>query len=509
MMQRFKSALIAALAGAFIWFALPGFALESQARIVRLSYVEGTVEIDRNIGQGFEKAIVNMPITQGTVLRTGADGRAEVQFENGSTVRLVPDSEVAFEQLKLQDSGAKVSHVVVNSGTAYFHLRHKGHDEFVVAFANRDIVLRKDAEFRVETGNSDVRLAVFKGDVNVEGAGEQVTVKKGDSLTFNRSSGEYSVAKNIQPSEYDKWSKDRDQYEEQYSSSSYVSDYPYYYGRGDLSYYGNYWYMPGYGYLWQPYGIGYGWNPFLNGAWCWYPGFGYTWVSTYPWGWLPYRYGSWVFVPGWGWGWTPGSNWNTWTVVPRVVDPPPSFVKPKPPHNHPQNRTIVVTNPPAPGSQVWRRDSRGRVSSVQPTPLPAQPRGSMTPTGPITSSTEKTGTVVTPATPKAPTPGVKSQPGRSPAMDRPANQGPVMSVPPSSRPGVSAPRPGPVSTPPASASPRSFHRPAVPPAVSRPVGFSVMSSPGVSHGYAPRMGSAGMHGSMGGAFHGGSRPASR
>ena len=34
---------------------------DSKARIVRLSYVSGDVQIDRAQGQGFERAVMNMP----------------------------------------------------------------------------------------------------------------------------------------------------------------------------------------------------------------------------------------------------------------------------------------------------------------------------------------------------------------------------------------------------------------------------------------------------------------
>jgi len=50
-----------------------------------------------------------------------------------------------------------------------------------------------------------------------------------------------------------------------------------------------------------------GWSPFSLGRWCWYPGFGYTWISYEPWGWLPYHYGGWVFDPVFGWAWFPGA----------------------------------------------------------------------------------------------------------------------------------------------------------------------------------------------------------
>src|SRR5580698_9663009 len=80
--------------------ALPAFA-DSQARIVRLSDVQGSVQIDKNTGMGFENAFLNLPITQGTQLRTGDNGRAEIEFEDGSTLRLTPNSSVEFSTLGL------------------------------------------------------------------------------------------------------------------------------------------------------------------------------------------------------------------------------------------------------------------------------------------------------------------------------------------------------------------------------------------------------------------------
>ena len=91
-----------ALAG--VLSALPAMA-ESQVRIVRLSDVKGTVQIDKNSGLGFENAFANLPITQGTQLRTRDNGRAEVEFEDGSTLRIIPNTTVEFDRLGLSDDG--------------------------------------------------------------------------------------------------------------------------------------------------------------------------------------------------------------------------------------------------------------------------------------------------------------------------------------------------------------------------------------------------------------------
>src|ERR1051326_2681256 len=68
---------------------------DSQVRIVRLSSVDGDVQVDRNTGQ-FEKAFLNLPITEGVKAQTGRAGRAEIQFEDGSVVRLAPGAGVAL-----------------------------------------------------------------------------------------------------------------------------------------------------------------------------------------------------------------------------------------------------------------------------------------------------------------------------------------------------------------------------------------------------------------------------
>ena len=77
------------------------FAQDSKARIVRLSFVDGQVQIDRNAGQGWEKAILNMPIIQGSKLSAEQGSHVEVEFEDGSTARLVGPAQVAFPQLTL------------------------------------------------------------------------------------------------------------------------------------------------------------------------------------------------------------------------------------------------------------------------------------------------------------------------------------------------------------------------------------------------------------------------
>ncbi len=324
--------------------ALPAFA-DSQVRIVRLSNVEGSVKVDRNTGEGYENAFLNMPMVEGMKLATKDDGRAEIEFEDGSTLRLTPKSALEFTALALRDSGARVTTLTLRTGQAYVnYVAKQKNDEFKIAFSNEVVPLTREAHLRLDIDASDAVLAVFKGDVQVQSPSGTVDLSKNNSVTFDLlANDKYTIAKNIEEDPYDAWDKQQTKYQQEYTRKGSYKDYPYGYGVSDLNYYGSYYNVPGYGMMWQPYFTGVGWSPFADGAWMFYPGFGYTWVSAYPWGWMPYRYGSWAFVPGYGWMWAPGGFGGGWYTVPRLTNPPNRFPAPRPPQAG--SSTVVVGHP--------------------------------------------------------------------------------------------------------------------------------------------------------------------
>ncbi len=321
--------------------SIPAFA-DSQVRMVRLSDVEGAVQIDRNTGQGFERASVNLPITQGVTLRTGHDGFAIVQFEDGSTLRMTPGTVAGFTELKLRDSGAKASVANLQQGMAYVSYVGTKNDEFAVTFGPQTLKLDKAAHLRLEVDRSQAALAVLKGDVQVDSPSGVAEVGKKQTATFYLAgNGPYSLAKNVADNPYDDWDKQQEDYDQRYAKSSSYTSSPYTYGASDLNYYGNYFNVAGYGMMWQPFFAGAGWNPFMDGTWAFSPGMGYGWASAYPWGWLPYHYGSWMFLPTYGWAWLPGGSWMGLTNAPNVVNPPRGFQPPQVPVN-PSRSLIAV-----------------------------------------------------------------------------------------------------------------------------------------------------------------------
>jgi hypothetical protein len=310
-LSSFSPVLLTAAACA-LW-ALPALA-DSQARIVRLSDVQGSVQINKNTGMGFESAFLNLPITQGAQVRTHDRGRAEIEFEDGSTLRLTPNTTVEFSTLGLNDAGKRISVINLVEGMAY--VNWIGKDDFNLNFSREKISLDHAAHFRVDYATQVASLAVFKGDVNVEGPDGKVVVEKKKTAAFDAAENDkYTLANNVEEAPLDGWDKEASAYHEQYARNN---SSPYGYGASDMNYYGSYSNIPGYGMMWQPFFTGIGWDPFMDGAWSWYPGNGYMFASAYPWGWMPYHYGSWMFVPGMGWMWQPG-GFNNWLGVPHFA----------------------------------------------------------------------------------------------------------------------------------------------------------------------------------------------
>jgi hypothetical protein len=309
MARRMGNALSVVLA---VVFALAGVRAqaESHVRIIRLSYVDGSVEIDRANGQGLERAILNMPITEGVRLVTGNDGLAEVEFENNSTVRVGENSEVLFSKLLVNDAGDKVNDVELVKGTVYFDTKSGKDEIYRATVGDSAFLVHRDTQLRLSDDSGSPRLAVMKGEVQLENQPREVKVSKKETLTVDpNSAAGYDIAKGVDAAPLDQWNNERASYQTAYSYNN-VGYGPNLngYGYSDLSYYGGWSYLPGAGYGWQPYGVSAwaGWNPYLAGAWSFCPGFGYMWASAYPWGWLPYHYGAWSFVNG-GWFWFPGA----------------------------------------------------------------------------------------------------------------------------------------------------------------------------------------------------------
>ncbi len=316
-------------------------------RIVRLSQVNGDVQLDRQTGNGFEAAFANLPIVQGSRLRTG-EGVAEVEFEDNSSLRLTPNTIVEFPELSLDASGARSSTIHLVQGQIYASMTKSKSNNVHITFGKQSLTLDPAAHIVLSLSSKQPRLDVLDGTVQAASGGTVTTVghKKGLLFDPTDSAPPTLVSKNDK-GPFDEWDKHEAEYHQNFapSGSSYASV-PYAYGLADMNYYGSFASAGGCGSMWRPYLASANWSPYDNGSWAYYPSAGYSWVSPYPWGWTAFHSGMWNYCPGAGWGWQPNNSWNSLQNTAAIAKLPSRLTQLKMPVGKPRpvGPTVIAVN---------------------------------------------------------------------------------------------------------------------------------------------------------------------
>jgi hypothetical protein len=117
------------------------------AQIVRISFVEGDVRIQRGEPNGkassaaWEQAVADLPLDTGFSLVTGA-GRAEIEFENASTMYLGENSVLTFNDLH-ETAGIPYTELALLSGTVSLHIHpYVAGERFVLHTPTNDFVAK-------------------------------------------------------------------------------------------------------------------------------------------------------------------------------------------------------------------------------------------------------------------------------------------------------------------------------------------------------------------------------
>ena len=329
-----------------LFLAVPSApAHSSHARIIRLSLVSGDVRFATDTHgdpltdskANWDAAQMNLPIRQGYVLATD-NGRAEVEFENGTLAFLKENTVLEFYDLSLKD-GALITRLVLRQGSASFHVNPVSGDYFSVTGGDFTVEAGNRATFRLDNFDDGSSVENISGHVNVLHQDETTRLEKGQSLSMKAADeSSLNIGRVPEQDEFDRWVSG--QIDTVSTATAAVTQYtnsPYYAaGFGSLYSYGSWFDCGGYGFAWRPFGVGYGWSPFTDGQWIWDPAFGWTFASFQPWGWAPYHYGGWLFDSGCG-GWFysppavygyypyPGAGGPIRRFPPRVHAPRPVY----------------------------------------------------------------------------------------------------------------------------------------------------------------------------------------
>jgi len=325
---------------------------ETDVRAVRLSDVQGSVQVN-GADAAFSQAQLNMPVVEGMKLVTAGDGRAEVQFEDGSVARITPNSSITLTQLSRKADGSTVTAISADSGLTYYELNGRS-SQYTVRFGQDNVVPVDSSIFRIELDDPSPELAVMHGTVHVSNDQTLAAdVHTNQSALFDaQNPNEYQLEQSVAADSWDQWNSDRDealaQLDESATEARASTGSPDNPAWSDLDANGDWYDVPGYGMGWAPDGVGQDWDPYGAGEWGYYNDVGYTWISAYSWGWWPYHCGAWSWFDGFGWMWFPGNaGWGGvgfgWYPYGVVRHGPPGYrwpQRPVPVH-HPGHGPVV------------------------------------------------------------------------------------------------------------------------------------------------------------------------
>lgn len=367
--------------------AVPAWADDAApaARAVRLSSVEGQVQLSQGTQLLANSAVENTPLFEGSLLVTGDDGRAEVQFEDGSVARLSPNSSMTLAVLHGQGSNA-AAEIALETGLGYFELQGTGLSGTIsVRFADSTVMASGYTVLRVDLDNASGELAVFSGNAHIErGNAMTLDLHGGESLALNSNDpSRYNLSETIEPDSWDTWNSDRDEALSAGSAARTGATKNFSDAANpawsDLDASGNWYNVPDQGYIWSPNDASNpGFDPYGNGNWMWTPGYGYIWLSGYSWGYTPFQCGTWNYYDAFGWGWAPGMGgcrpwWGGGIWFPNVgIFPPGYHGIQRPPH--PRGHMPIVGGPHREALPMIAVNRHGVGSDV---PLPARDRSSV------------------------------------------------------------------------------------------------------------------------------------
>jgi len=120
-----------------------------------------------------------LPVLQGTRIATKDDGRVEIEFEDGSTVRLAPNTSVEFTRLSCTIPVEKNTELEVSEGTAYFNINPGKRDDLCGPRPPRPQPGPR-CPLSSHVDRSQARVAVSHGQVDLSAPGsDTVMVSKG------------------------------------------------------------------------------------------------------------------------------------------------------------------------------------------------------------------------------------------------------------------------------------------------------------------------------------------
>ena len=314
-----------------------------------------------------EAAVLNLPLGPGDTILTPDSGRCEVQFDNGTIVRLDHGTKLKIETILAQtlSTAEKVSNLLLAQGQVYvMYRKHSSLEIFQVMTPAASVKFRDSAValVGVEIGSTTVEARRGRLDL-LFGPNLRLLFERKVVAGERVAAGADNVVRALEPAPASAFLSWNEKMNADFQATHAGNLLPkplqklppavFEFAQKFGNLYGEWLWHDLYGYVWRPYANdlrypwGHPWPPFFFGAWSspcdgdreymwrrpgwegWQPYFygdwseyngQLYWVPGEPWGWVPYHLGLWMWDKKSGWVWLPGSlfapawvDWAFWS----------------------------------------------------------------------------------------------------------------------------------------------------------------------------------------------------
>lgn len=289
-----------------------------------IAFIEGNPQIVR-VDKTTETAVVNSPVAPGDTVYTDGKSRCELQFDNGTVMRIGKDSRLKVTTVLAQSltSSWKMTTLELEKGKLYSINQSYNRERFQVMTPNAAVHLKNNSISTIEiSDNGETLVFSDRGKFKLMYGKDTKslkteTVKKGDTFTVT---GDHQLAaKGKRNFDFVAWNQYIDKnFKELHYGVSKLPKKIYKYPKGIVHWaekwstlYGDWVYDDLFGYVWKPADqrFAYSARPFFHAKFTTINDQLFL-VPQQAWGWAPAHMGTWVWMK-WGWTWIPGDAFNT------------------------------------------------------------------------------------------------------------------------------------------------------------------------------------------------------
>ncbi|MCP4214770.1 MAG: FecR domain-containing protein [bacterium] len=315
-MKKLMIILVSMLIGFTFITADPGAKESSYAHI---SYVEASPQIIR-ADKSRQDAVLNMPLVPGDQIVTGEKDRCEMQFDNGTVLRLDKNSQLKITTVLAQSliSRWKMTTLELLKGQVYALNKSYNLERFQIITPNAAVKLKRSTISTVKLGKKgETYVFSNKGKFQVMFGADMKSlktgaVKKGQGFTVT--ADHKFVREDKTDADFVKWNKyvDKNFYALHQGNKLPKEIFRYnkaivHFAKKWSSQFGEWVYDDILGLVWRPYDeqFAYSKRPFFHARFVTVNNKMLI-VPTQPWGWAPAHLGTWVWLKS-GWTWVPGN----------------------------------------------------------------------------------------------------------------------------------------------------------------------------------------------------------